>query len=448
MSARGEFSSRLGFILAASGSAVGLGNIWGFPTQAASNGGGAFLLVYLFLTFLLAYPVFVAETVIGRYAKANVVDSLKKVAADRGVEPVATVVGITGMTTAVFILGFYSVVAGWMVANLFGELAEIVGQDALSAWFTTSSIPRDVGFSVGFLVITLLIIRGGVSKGIERWSTRLMPVLLTILIGLVVYVLTLDGASDGLRAYLTPDLDKALKPELMVSAMGQSFFSLSIGVGSMLIYGSYVSKSDNMPRLGLAVTLIDVGIAILAGLLILPAIYVALASGIEVFDASGKLVEGPGMIFSVLPALFDTIGPAGIWVGAAFFALMSIAALTSSISMLEVPVPYLMEVHGRSRGQAAFMIALVALAISVTIVLTPGWVFNAVVTGATEYSQPLLSLCLCLFVGWIWHRHKLLSELMQGYPEIETSLFWRWWPTYVRFICPLGILVVFLNGLR
>ncbi len=446
MSARGEFSSRLGFILAASGSAVGLGNIWGFPTQAASNGGGAFLLVYLALTFLLAYPVFVSETLIGRYAKANVVDSLRKVAGEGPQRVLASATGIAGMSTAVAILGFYSVVAGWMVANFAAAMAEASGQFALAEWLTTGSPQRDIGFSFFFLFITVMIIRSGVANGIERWSTRLMPLLMTILIGLVVYVLTLDGAMDGVRAYLKPDLSLALNPDLMISAMGQSFFSLSIGVGSMLIYGSYVSKSANMPRLGLAVTLIDVGIAMLAGLLILPAIYVALANGVAVYADDGSLIQGPAMIFSVLPALFDTIQPGGVVVALAFFALMSIAALTSSISMLEVPVPYLMERHGRSRSQAALLIAGVAFSICLAIVLGSDWLFNAVVVGATEFSQPLLALILCIFVGWVWRRDRLLAELAQGFPEIEQSFFWRWWRPYVRFICPLGILAVFLNG--
>lgn len=224
MSARGEFSSRLGFILAASGSAVGLGNIWGFPTQAASNGGGAFLLVYLALTFLLAYPVFVSETVIGRYAKANVIDSLRKVAGDTPVRPFATATGLAGMSTAVFILGFYSVVAGWMVANFAGAVATLAGQEQLAKWLTTGSPARDISFSATFLIVTVIIIRSGVANGIERWSTRLMPLLLSILVGLVIYVMTLDGAMDGVRAYLTPDLERALNPELMISAMGQSFF--------------------------------------------------------------------------------------------------------------------------------------------------------------------------------------------------------------------------------
>lgn len=444
---RGEFSSRLGFVLAASGSAVGLGNIWGFPTQAASNGGGAFLLVYLLLTFLLAYPALMAELVIGRFAKANSVTAIRKLSSSSSTHSFASLTGYGGLATASLVLTFYAVVAGWMLANLLAAIARIAGQQDLTVWLSTNSLERDILSAAVFVLLTISIICAGVVKGIERWSTRLMPSLLIILVSLAAYVMTLEGAGEGLRAYLIPDFSAILDPDLIVSAMGQSFFSLSIGAGSMLIYGSYISKQSNLPRMGLAVAMIDVGIAVLAGLLILPAIYVAQANGVAIFDNAGGLVGGPAMIFSILPNLFESMGVAGNFVAVAFFALMTIAALTSSISMLEVPVSYAVEYHRMPRVRATWLIAGSIFVVSVLIILNSDWLLDLVVTIVTQYMQPLVALAYLLFVGWIWRRDQLLQELKSGCPDLENGWFWRLWPFYVRFICPLGILVIFLQSI-
>ena len=442
---RGEFSSRFGFLMAASGSAVGLGNIWGFPTNAASNGGAAFLFVYLVLAFALAYPALMAELIIGRHARANAVTALQSISPGEKSKLAALAVGFAGIITVSFILSFYAIVSGWMIAFFFDPVARILGMDSAAKWLTTDAVLRNSIFVVMFMTVTVFIINAGVKNGIEKWASRLMPSLIVILILLIIYVLTLPGASGGLRAYLVPDFSRIADPALLVDAMGQAFFSLSLGVGTMLIYGSYISKKENLPTIGGLVALLDIGIAVLAGLLILPAMYVALANGVEIFDAEGGLIAGPGLIVSVLPALFNTMGGAGVFVGLAFFLLMTIASLTSSISMLEVPVAYGVEHHNLERRKAAIIIGSMITLISLTIVFNFDPMFDMVVSFTTEVSQPLLGFAFCIFAAWIWRRNDILQEIKQGAPEAERGMFWKIWPFYVKFICPVAILVVYFQ---
>lgn len=443
---RGEFSSRLGFIMAAAGSAVGLGNIWGFPTQAASNGGAAFLLVYLLLAFVLAYPVLMAELIIGRHAHANAVRALQVISRTPLSKRVGAGAGIVGLIVASFILSFYAIVAGWMMAHCLGSLAALLGLDAMEVWLTDFSIERNAIFMLVFMTATAGIISAGVHQGIERWSSRLMPVLLITMLALVLYVLTLEGAMDGLRVYLLPDFSAALAPSLVIKAMGAAFFSLSLGVGTMLIYGSYLSDRENLPVVGGLVTAVDIGIAVLAGFLVLPAMYVALNSGVEIFTPTGQLISEDTLIFTVLPELFSTMGVAGAFVSLLFFFLMAIAALTSSISMLEPPVAYAIEEHGLSRHRAVILIACIIALISGAILLNFDALFGLVIAATTRYSQPLLGLVFCLYVGWVWHRNGLLQELRAGAPKVENTLFWRIWPWHVRFVCPLIIAAIFLQN--
>ncbi|ALO46804.1 sodium-dependent transporter [Pseudohongiella spirulinae] len=442
---RGEFSSRFGFLMAASGSAVGLGNIWGFPTNAASNGGAAFLFTYLILAFALAYPALMAELIIGRHAKANAVAALRGLARNDATRALGTTVGFAGMVTVSFILSFYAIVSGWMLAYMFSALADIVRADGLSSWLQTPSLIRDGLFTVIFMSLTIVVVVAGVKHGIEKWASRLMPSLLLILLALIVYVMTLDGAMDGLRMYLVPDFSRLADTSLLLSAMGQAFFSLSLGVGTMLIYGSYVSKRENLPALGGMVTLLDIGIAVTAGLLILPAMMVALNSGIQIYDDQGGLVAGPGLIVAVLPALFQQMGDAGILVALAFFVLMSIASVTSSISMLEVPLSYMVEEHDLSRRKAGVLLGGGITLISLVIAVNFDTLFELVVSLTTEYSQPLLGFFFAIFAGWIWNRNGILQEIRQGCDDAEHGLFWRIWPFYIRFICPVAIMAVYVQ---
>ncbi len=434
MAARGEFSSRTAFILAASGSAIGLGNIWGFPIKVASNGGGAFVFTYIILTFLLAYPILMAELVIGRYAKADTVRSMVAISSLR-TRPLAAFTGYWGIVTASLILSFYAIIAGWMISHGVGSAVELVG--ASSNWFVTDSTARSLAFGVIFYLLTISIVANGVASGIERWSTRLMPVLILLIVLLIIYIATQPGAAEGWRVYVQPDFSKVLEPNLVLDALSQAFFSLSLGVGTMMVYGSYVSKSENLPRLGASVAAIDIGIAVMAGMLVIPAMYVAQHNGVTIYDESGNLIESGRLIFNVLPSLFETMGGAGIAVSLLFFVLMSIAALTSSISMLEVPVAYASESHSITRKKSAWLVGGFVFLMSVAIILNMGWLFDRVVQFATEFSEPLVGILFCLFVGWVWKRDQLLQEMREGSPQVEQTFFWKIWPTYVKVVCPL-----------
>jgi NSS family neurotransmitter:Na+ symporter len=431
--------------MAASGSAVGLGNIWGFPTNTASNGGAAFLFTYLVLAFALGYPALMAELIIGRHTRSNAVAALQSISSGKKSQFLALAIGFVGIVTVSLILSFYAIVSGWMMAFFLDPLSRLLGLTSLSAWLTTDTEIRNAIFVVIFMVLTVLIITAGVKDGIEKWASRLMPSLIGILLLLIMYVFTLPGAMDGLRAYLVPDFSRITDPQLLVSAMGQAFFSLSLGVGTMLVYGSYISKDENLPVVGGLVALLDVGIAVLAGLLILPAMYVALESGVQIYDDAGGLIAGPGLIVSVLPALFSNMGPIGLLVALAFFALMTIASLTSSISMLEVPVAYSVENRGIPRPKAAMIVGAIITSISLVIVFNFDLLFDMVVNFTTERSQPLLSLFICIFAAWIWRRNEILDEIRHGSPEAEQSMFWKIWPFYVKFICPVAILAVYFQ---
>ena len=443
---RGEFSSRFGFIMAAAGSAVGLGNIWGFPTQTASNGGAAFLVAYLVLAFFLAYPALMAELIIGRHGQANAVSSLTKITSHAWQKRFAFIVGFGGILCAGFILSFYAIVAGWMLSATIEPLTTLAGANQGSTWLSEQSLTRNIIFTVVFIILTVAIISRGVENGIEKWSKRLMPALLGILFALIAYVMTQEGAMQGLKAYLVPDFSSIFDANLLVSALGQAFFSLSLGTSVMIIYGSYISKKENLVTLGAYVTLIDVFIAFVAGLLIIPAMYVAQAQGVEIFSSTGKLLSEDTLVFQVLPALFDGMGSVGLFIGFAFFALMSIAALTSSISMLEAPVSYTVERFAMSRLQATWLIGALISAVSITIVCNLGSLFGLVITLTTKVAQPLLGLMCCIFVGWIWYRGSLLKAIQQGNPEVHNTLFWKVWPVYTKFVCPIAIGAVFLHS--
>lgn len=444
---RGGFSSRFGFIMAAAGSAVGLGNIWGFPTQTASNGGAAFVLVYLVLAFCLAYPAFMAELLIGRYGQANAVSSMQKIARNTWQKRFGFVVGFGGIICAALILSFYGIIAGWMMSYAIEPLARLGGLTGAADWLINHSLIRNISFTAFFMGLTIFIIRRGVEEGIEKWSKRLMPMLIGLLILLIIYVFTLDGAREGFKAYLNPDISRVFEPDLLISALGQAFFSLSLGTSVMIIYGSYIAKKENLVTLGAQVTLIDVSIAFLAGLLIIPAMYVAQAQGVAIFAEDGSLISGSSLVFTVLPALFSGMGDVGLFVAFGFFVLMSIAALTSSISMLEGPVSFVVERHDVPREKATTFIGLGILVFSILIVINLEWMLDFVAILSTQYGQPIIAMLCCVFVGWIWHRSDILSEIKQGNEHVEHGLFWKIWPWYTKFVCPTAIGLVFWHSL-
>lgn len=440
------FSSRIGFILAAAGSAVGVGNIWGFPTQAAQNGGGAFLLVYLLMVALLAYPMLVAELTIGRMRQRNPVEALRALSDKPFWRNFGALTGIVGLVVLSLILSFYAIVSGWLLAFMFAPLAELMGFNAAAIWLTDFSVQRNVIMMILFLVLTVHVVRSGVTDGIERWSRRLMPLLFVLLIAMALYILTLPGAIDGLKMYLTPDFEQVTNPNLVIRAMGQAFFSLSLGVCCMMTYGAYLSKDEHLPRTAGWVAGLDTSVAFLAGLLILPAMFAAQELGVEIYDQAGQLLSSDTLVFNVLPAMFESMGHVGLWVGLAFFALMVIAAITSSISMLEAPVNALVEETGQSRAQMVWVVGATIGLISSLIIYNFSALFGAVVTLTTVYMQPLLALIFGLLLTWVLRQNYLLKALQDGAPEMESSWFWKIWPWYVKFICPVLILLVIWRG--
>ncbi|MCW7556231.1 sodium-dependent transporter [Endozoicomonas gorgoniicola] len=442
---RSAFSSRLGFVMAAAGSAVGVGNIWGFPTQVAGHGGAAFILVYLLMVVVLAYPMLVAEMTIGRMAQKNPVAAMGSLSDKPFWKKTGAVVGIAGIVTLSLIISFYAIISGWLLAFMLEPLAKLAGMTGLASWLTSFSTSLNLIAMGAFMAVTIHVVRAGVSNGIERWSKKLMPMMFILLIGLAAYIMTLEGAEQGLLMYLKPDFSHILEPSLLVNAMGQAFFSLSLGVCAIMVYGSYLSEKESLPKTAAMVTALDTSVALLAGLLVIPAMTVAQANGVTIYAPDGTLLESDTLVFTVLPALFNSMGAAGSLVAIAFFALMSIAALTSSISMLEAPVNTVCEQLNSCRSRMSIVIGGAVSVVSAIIILNFEALFGLVVTLTTVYGQPLLALLFGLMLTWVLRRDRLLNELKKGSPDMEQSLFWKIWPWYVKFVCPVLMLFVLLK---
>ena len=439
---RETFGSRLGFVLAAAGAAVGLGNIWGFPTQAASNGGGAFLLVYLVLILVVAFPMLVVEMAIGRSGQANPVDSMRSLTPNPTAKKAGALVGWLGLSVPSAVLAFYSIVGGWIICFMLGAITDVLGMESATAWFKGFSVERNLFGTLVFYVLTILIVQGGVKQGIEKWSTRLMPALFVLFGVLFIYIMMQPGAMQGLQHYLVPDFDKIFDRKMILAAMGQGFFSLTIGGCSMLIYGSYLSKKENLPKMAMNVTLVDTGVAFIAGLVVLPAMFVAMNKGVQIYAEDGSLLSSDTLVFTVLPLMFDSLGLLGQLFAIVFFLLLTIAALTSSISMLECPVALVSERFNTKRTPTSWVLGGLIALFSVVIVYNFGQLFGLVATTATQYLQPTAALMFCLFGGWVWNRNAKLKELEQGFPEFRQSTFGKIWPWYVKFVCPILVATV------
>ena len=317
---RGTWGSKAGFILAASGSAVGLGNIWGFPTRVGQGGGAVFVLVYLLCVLLICLPIMVAELVIGRHAQLAPVGSFDAIRPNTR----WWLVGVLGVLAGAGILSFYSVIAGWSVAYIwFAATGALTGDtEAVGTFFGTFTAngPLTIGLTLVVLGATAAVLVGGVQSGIERVTKLMMPALIVLLLVLAMRAITLPGAAEGLAYYLKPDFSRLFDPTVINAALGQAFFSLSLGMGAMLTYGSYLGKRESIITAACWVVALDTAIALLAGFIIFPS-----CCSIEGFDPSAS---GPGLIFAVLPRLFATL-PGGQLFGAAFFILLTMAALTS-----------------------------------------------------------------------------------------------------------------------
>jgi len=437
---RGTWNSKLGFILAAAGSAVGLGNIWGFPTQVADNGGAAFILIYLFCCLVVGFPVMVAELTIGRRTQKNPVGAFK--ALSNG-NPIASLIGYWGVLCGVMILSFYIVISGWTLAYVFEEILFYYGHESWAAYVgDLGNGPKNAVFTLLFMVLTVLIVTGGVSKGIERATKALMPILLAILVILIVYIFTLEGAMDGVTMYVKPDFS-TITGGLILSALGQAFFSLSLGMGALITYGSYLNKKQNIVESAAYVTIFDIGIAIIAGLLVIPAMFVAQAGGVQIFNPeTGDLFSSVTLVFDVLPEMFHNVGGfIGMLLGITFFILLGLAALTSSISLLEVPVSYVIDEHKIKRKKAAWLIGGIVGAIGVLVSFELSLIDHFVHI-FNEIGLPLGGLMICIFLGFFYKIENARLELKQGFENIDNHWFWPVWKIFIRFICPALIAMV------
>jgi neurotransmitter:Na+ symporter, NSS family len=440
---RGNWNSKLGFVLAAAGSAVGLGNIWGFPTQVAENGGASFILIYLICCLVVGLPVMIAEFAIGRHTRRNPVGAFKKLGS--GWFP--PLIGLWGVMCGVMILSFYLVVAGWTLGFVFEEIFYYTGLTAASAWVADLGNGfKNAIFTILFMLATIAIITGGVSNGIERATKTMMPILILVLIIMIGYVFTFQGSMDGLRLYLLPDFS-AININLVFAALGQAFFSLSLGMGALLTYGSYLKKNQNIVESATYVTLADVGIAFLAGLLIIPAMFVAQHGGITIMGEDGRLFASTTLVFDVLPNLFKSMGGFfGLLFGTSFFILLSMAALTSTISLLEVPVSYVIDEHKVSRKKAAMgvggLVMLFAVIISFNINL-----IDILATIFNNVGLPLGGLMLCVFLAWFWKSENAMEEIRHGFENLDQGLFPKIWPFFVKYVCPILIALVLITTL-
>ena len=439
---RGFWRSRMGFVLAASGSAIGLGNVWKFPYITGQNGGGAFVLIYLVCIFVVGLPIMLAEFTLGRKTNLNPVGAFKALKPDTP----WVGVGYMGVVAGFLILSFYGVVGGWTLAYIVKSVSHSVLEfqspaDAGRFFGKFIANPREVLiYHAIFMGLCMGIVIKGVHGGIERACDVMMPTLFVILLILMVRSLTLPGAMEGVKFYLNPDFSK-ITPSVVLIALGQAFFSLSLGMGAMLTYGSYLSEKENLTSATVYVVLFDTMIALLVGMVIFPAVF---AMGLEP-------AEGPSLVFSVLPAVFSSM-PFGAVVSIIFFVLLAIAAITSGISLLEVVVAYFIDQVGWARKKAVLTVGLIIFALGIPSGLSFGVMsdvkfmdktfFDIVDDIASNYLLPLGGMLTALFVGWKWGIVKAREEIEKH----ETKFHWAdQWGFLIRYITPVAVAFVFLT---
>ncbi len=444
MSSNKKFATRFGVIAATVGSAVGLGNIWRFPYECGANGGGAFLLAYIMFVIVLGIPVICAEFVIGRATGMNVAGAFRKLKAAKFWHLISWL----GILASFFIMGFYSVVAGWCVdyiwqsATGFGQAAS---QTDLHAQFDslTGDAWRPLGWTFGFLLVNFFVISRGVEKGIERMSNLLMPMLFVIMAAFCLNSLLMPGASQGLEFLLKPDFSK-LTPDVLLSAMGQAFFSLSVGMGVLITYASYFKDGTRLVKTASLTAGLDTLVAVMAGIVIFPAC----------FSFGQEPAAGPKLVFEVLPSIFMSMPGGRIW-GVLFFVLLFVASLTSTVSVTEVVIAWLEGEWKISRKKATVLygigVAVTAALCSLSFGVLSGWTvfgrnfFNLLDFLSSNILLPVGGMLLSVFVGWVLDRSVLRRELT---PEGHRV------PAYVpliifslKFIAPVAIMAIFVVGI-
>ena len=429
MKKREQFTSRLAVVMAMAGSAIGLGNIWRFPYLVGQNGGAAFILLYIISGALLAIPVFLAECVIGRRGGNSTFGAMRKLAPGSHYRWA----GLITVITPLLLLSFYSVVGGWSVDYLLKACMLRFTQDSTGLFEgLLSSTWEPIFMHTTFMIGTAIVILLGVKKGIERFTKVTMPLLFILIVIIVAYGLTLPGAGKGVEYLIKPDFSK-ITPSVITSAMGQAFFSMSLGVGTILTYASYVSKDENLMVSAGGTAVFDLLFALLAGFAVMPAVF---AAGIQ----PG---QGPGLIFDTLPYIFSQMTP---WVGAVisilFFLSVLVAALTSSISLLEVGVAYFVEEKGVSRTKATIGLAALVWAIGVLCSLYGGF-FDFLDHLCSDWLMPFGGVLFAMFVGWKMSKPDVRDELTNG--GTRNRMLFNVVYFLIRYIAPVGVLGIFLT---
>jgi len=445
---RGNFGSKVGVVLASAGSAVGLGNIWRFPTEVGRNGGAAFILVYLCFVLLLAMPVMISEFVIGRGSNSNTVGAYRTLAPGKP----WIVAGFMGVLGGILVLSFYSVVAGWTLHYTIQSLGNqlTAGKDFAKVFNDFVSNPwKPLAYQYVFLLLTHFVVSRGVESGIEKFSKIMMPVLLCIIVVLVCCSMTMPGAMDGMRFLLKPDFSK-VTTSVVLSAMGQAFFSLSVGLGCLATYASYFKKDTNLVKSAFSVCTIDSLVAILSGFIIFPAVFSV--AGVEA-DA------GPGLVYITLPNVFNmafhNVPIIGYLFSGLFYILLLLAALTSTISMHEIATAFIHENYKISRQKAAIVVTIICLGLGTACSLSFGvwsdvkiWnrgFFDLFDFLTAKFLMPLGGILITMFVEWYLNRKFVVAELTNHGTVRVRGL--RILLFLIRWVAPIGVGIVFLNEL-
>ncbi len=438
---RSQFGSKLGMIAAAAGSAVGLGNIWRFPSEAADGGGAIFILVYILCIMMFGVPVTVAEFAIGRSSRANAAGAYHKLAPGTQWKWV----GRLGVLTGFVILGFYMVVCGWTLDYFFqsitGSISNVTDFSANFNQLLDNKV-RQIILMIVFVFLTAFFIYSGVQKGIESSAKIMMPLLFVLLIVMGVRSVTLEGASQGLSFLFLPDL-KDVKSTLFIDAMGQSFFSLSLGMGAMTTYASYFDKKTNLAKTAVQVSILDTLVALLAGVVIFSSAF-ALTSSPDTI-VSDLVAGGPGLLFITIPELFNHMPASAIW-SSLFFLLLAIAALTSTISLMEVVTVYLNEEYKMTRKRALQFVVVGVLVLGVLSAILSSF-FNILDMISAKFMLPIGGLFISLFVGWYLDKQIVEAQLTNEGSIKYSVAFLKAYSFILKFLAPVAIIAIFIYGI-
>ncbi len=433
--------SRIGVVAAAAGSAVGLGNIWRFPSQTADGGGALFILVYVGCILFFGIPLMVSEFMVGRTSRANTAGAYHKLAPGTQWKWV----GRLGVLTGFIIMGFYMVVCGWTLVYIFQSLSGYLsGVTDLSANFIAlqSNPVKQIIWMILFTLLTAFFILSGVKKGIEQSAKIMMPMLFLLLVILALRAITLDGAEAGLNFLFRPDLSH-VKSTLFLDAMGQAFFSLSLGMGCMITYGSYFNDKTPLVKTAVQVSILDTLVAILAGVVIFPAAFALTANPGTIVDE--LVAGGPGLLFITLPELFNQMPGSMIW-STLFFCLLALAALTSTISLMEVVTVYIHEEYHISRKKSTLLVTVGVIVLGIFASFFSSF-FNFLDVASAKFMLPIGGLFISLFVGWYLDK-KIVYAQLTNERSLKFSIgFLKTYIFLLRYVVPIAMLAIFIYGL-